>query len=106
MTQEEYKEMLEGVGVPVRYNHGENGLAVPFIYYTFVRAPLLNADNKRYAVKNKASVSIVTTTKEKMNILTARLEDIFSDNEIAFGEPVEGWDDDEKIYINTYDTEV
>lgn len=106
MTQEEYKEMLEGVGVPVRYNHGEKDLAVPFIYYTFVRVPLLNADNKRYAVKYKASVSIVTTSKENMNILTDRLEDIFSENEIAFGEPDEGWDDDEKIYLTTYDTEV
>ena len=106
MTQEEYKEMLEGVGVPVRYNHGEDGLAVPFIYYTFVRTPLLNADNKCFAKKNNASVSIVTNSKADMNILTARLEDVFNDNEMPFGEPDEGWDDDEKIYITTYYMEV
>lgn len=106
MTQEEFKAILDGVGVPVRYDHGEDGLALPFIYYTFVRGTLLNADNKRFAVKNIASVSIITTSKAEMNTITARLEDLFSDNDVPFGDPSEGWDDDEKIYLTTYDMEV
>lgn len=106
MKQQEFVDVLNGLNIPVRYDHGENGLPVPFLYYTFVRGTLLNADNKSYARKNNAVVNIVATTKEDTDRLTSELEELFTDNEIPYGEPLEGYDEKEKTYLTTYYLEV
>lgn len=106
MTQEQFVNILEGAGIPVRYDHGENGLKVPFIFYTFVKGPALNADNKTYIKKNIVEVNILTDSKSDMNAYTDILEGIFDANDIPWGDPSEGWDDDEKIYLTTYNMEV
>ena len=106
MNQQEFYDILTGLNIPVRYDHGEDGLPVPFCYYTFVRATLLNADNKSFATFNNAVVNIVATSKEEINRLTSMLEELLSDNDIPFGDPDEGWDEKEKIYLTTYYLEV
>ena len=106
MTQEELNTMLNRIGIPVRYDHGEKGLKVPFIYYTFERASALNADNYTYHKKNVVSISLVTTSKASQNEYASKLEDLIQEYELPFGDTSEGWNNDEKIYILTYFMEV
>ena len=106
MTQEEFTNILNGVGIPVRYDHGEEGLAVPFIYYTFVRGTALNADNVSYSTKNTIEINLVTTSKAEQHDLSLKLEGLLTANEIPYGSPDEGWSSSEKIYLLTYTLEV
>lgn len=106
MTQEEFVTAVETVGLPVRYDHGEDGLKLPFIYYTFVRGALLHADNKTYAKQNNVSLNLVTTSKAQQNEYSEKIEDLLDSLDIPYGTPDEGWSDGEKFYLLTYDLEV
>lgn len=106
MTIEEINTALSRVGIPVRYDHGEEGLEVPFIYFTFVRGSLLDADNIVYATKHELTINLVTTTKAEQLTYSEKIEEVLTELEIPYGMPDEGWSSGEKIYLLTYNTEV
>lgn len=106
MNREQFHSQLENVGVPVRYGFGEEGLKLPFIYYTFVRQSMIDADNRTYATKNDVELHVEATSKKELDEVCLKVESVLSENDIPFGSPQEGWDNKERIYLNTYYLEV
>lgn len=104
MTQEDFCSELEKTKIPVFYNRAKKGTKVPFIVYTFVRVPDLLADNKAYSKKYNATVELMTNSKTSLNECSIALEEIL--DTIAPYYVTEAWNDDEQIYINSYDMEI
>lgn len=104
MTQEEFKAKLDSTGLPTFYNLAPDGTKVPFLTYTWHRVPMLLADDSVYAKKVEISVDLVCNSKEMLNRCGDALESVL--DEISPWTSNEGWDDQEKIYLNTYSLEV
>lgn len=104
MTQEEFFLKLNETGIPVFYNEAKKGTKVPFIVYTFVRVPDLIADNRVYTKKFDVRVELVTNSKTSLNTNSSILEEVL--DSIAPYSVYEGWNDDEQIFINSYEMEI
>lgn len=104
MTQEQFKERLDEMDIPVFYDHAKAGTKVPFITYNWHRNSQLNADDKVYTKKNEVTIELITNSKSDLNRLSEKLEDILED--IAPWTSEEGYSDEEQIYNNYYTMEV
>lgn len=105
MTISDFFENLKQVRIPWRYDHVEEGLPLPFGVYTYERAPMLEADNKVFAIKNKATVDVYAKTKEELDEICLQIEKVFEDNDIIWSSN-ESHSMDEVFYLNSYSMEV
>lgn len=104
MKQTEFVALLRSVGVPVAYNHARKGTAVPYINYTWLDVPALDADNRAYVKKTEVTVQLVADSKEMLTQFADLLEAVLV--EVGSWSVVEGYSDDEQIYELNYSMEV
>lgn len=106
MTRQEYADILNEIGIPIRYDHAETGLAVPFIYYTFTLQSSLIADNHVYSTKHIVELNLVTVSKAEQDEWLEKIVKVLDANSIPWSVSGEGWDENEKIYLITLTMEV
>lgn len=98
--------MIETVGLPFAYDHfneRDKPIAPPFICFIYPENDDLIADNKNYSKIKKLQIELYTENKNFS--LESRLEKILESYELPYSE-AEGYLDDEKMYMHTYNTEV
>lgn len=98
-------ELLNGLEIPYAYYQFPEGTATepPFICFYYPDQSGFYADNKTYA--KRVSVNIELYTKDKNFELEQRLEDLLDSNEIGYRK-YESYIDSEKLYMQTYESEV
>ena len=111
MTREEIATMIEGFGVPFAFGQfgdddGEDGKpqAVPFIYFSYTSRSDFHADSINYAKIVLLTIELVTS--EPDFDLQNDIEAALTSAELTFDQPDQDFDDIEKAYITTYETEV
>lgn len=106
MTITELVEILNESELSVRYGFAEAGVKLPFIFYTYTRGTAQSADDKSFVKKAVVEINLQTESKAQQLEMASRLEAIFDAHNLPYGDPDEGWDDDERIYLLTYTMEV
>ena len=101
MTHEEVVEMLEETGIPLAYDHFNEGESPdpPFICFLFPGSDNFSADNSVYAEFVNLNVELYTDAKDPE--LEDRLEVILNQHEL-FWNKSEVWIDSEKMYEVLY----
>ena len=105
MTFERIHEILSELQIPVTYYQFEEGtdVAPPFLCWYSPGSDGFYADNKVYA--QLVEITIELYTPDKRWDLEAQLEEILNANELPFAK-TESYIDSEKLFLNTYETEV
>ena len=105
MTTAEIYTMMQAVGVPCVYHHFKEGTGKqpPFICYYFPNDDDLHADNTNYVQINQLIIELYTDAKDFA--LEQTLEGVLKQNELAWSK-TETYIDSEKMYMETYTTEV
>ena len=97
---QELKTVLEGLGLPVAYNHFNTETNPPFVVYSRESTNNFSADNKVYKKINNYIVELYSDYK---NIeLENNLENIFDENNIFYNVEIEDYIDTEQIYRVRY----
>lgn len=105
MTRAEIYTMLKSVGIPAAYDHFNEGTGIqpPFIVFYYPNDNDVIADNTNYVRVDALTVELYTDTKDFK--LEKKLEDALTGAGLVysrFGEYI----DSEKMYMQTYQTEV
>lgn len=105
MTFERIQELLEGTGLPVSYYQFEEDTeeAPPFICWYSPGSDGFYADNSVYA--KLVDITIELYTPDKRWDLEEQVEEILNRNEIPY-QKSESYIDSEKLFLQTYYTEV
>lgn len=105
MTYEEIASMIRSIGVPYTYyqfNEG-TGIAPPFICFYYESSNDLIADNVNYAKVENLIIELYT--KEKDFALETLVGATLNAHEISY-QRYESYIDSEKLYMNTFESEV
>lgn len=107
MTVEELIQKFKAkFSIPLRYNHAEGGLLLPFCIYNWNYLPLIIADNSVYKTKFALEFNFYTKTKAEATELVELFIEFCAENNIVWDEPDESWDEDESFYLTTFNVEV
>lgn len=104
MTYEEIATMIETIGLPFAYDHfNETQAAPPFVCFIYPESDDFIADNRNFQKIKRLQIELYTENKDFS--LESRVEQILESYELPYTE-AEGYLDDEKMYMHTYNTEV
>ena len=105
MTYAEIVAMLEETGLPLAYDHFEEGDSPepPFLVFLFPSSDNFSADGTVYKKINELHVELYTDKKQPD--VEAVLEDVLDRHEIYYDKS-EVWIPEEKLYEVLYSTEV
>lgn len=97
--------MLQGLNLPVAYDHFAEGEApkLPYVIYREPGSDNFNADGRAYYKIDELDIELYTETKDRQ--LEDRLEDILDRHGICYNK-TENWIDSEKMFEILYETEV
>lgn len=103
MTLVDIFTRLYETGIPVAYNHFNVEQTAPYIIYYSESSNFVRADNRQYIKRNDLTVELYTNVKDihSEELVEQALEDLG-----LIWERTEVWLETEKIYLNTYITEV
>lgn len=100
MTEQELYTLLKTLKLPVAYDHFVDMNELPGIVYREATDNVFYADDTAYYLQNQYEVVLIT--KYKDTELEAELEDLLTENDIAF-EKQEYFNDAERVYFIEYD---
>ena len=111
MTRAEIASMIEGFGVPFAFGQfgdddgdDEKPQAAPFIYFSYTSRSDFHADGINFAKIVLLTVELVTV--EPDFDLQNAIEVALTAAELTFDQPDQAFDDGQRVYITTYNTEV
>lgn len=111
MTREEIATMILGFGVPFAFGQfgdddgdGDKPQPAPFIYFSYTSRSDFHADGINYA--KIVLLTIQLCTSEPDFDLQNDIEAALTAAELTFDQPDQEYDDTERAYITTYETEV
>ena len=111
MTRVEIASMIEGFGVPFAFGQfgdddgdGEKPQAAPYIYFSYTSRSDFHADGINFAKIVLLTVELVTV--EPDFDLQNAIESALTAAELTFDQPDQAFDDGQRVYITTYNTEV
>lgn len=109
MTRQEIASMIGGFGVAYAFGHfddddGERPQGPPYIYFSYTDRADFHADGVNYV--KIVELTIELCTAEPDFALQNAIEATLTAQEMTFDQPDQEYDDGEKIYITTYNTEV
>ena len=105
MTYEDITAMLEEVGLPLAYDHFQEGEAPapPFLVFLFPRSDNLSADGTVYQKIEMLNVELYTDLKQPD--VEGKVEAVLARHDIFYNK-TEVWIPEEKLYEVVYTTEV
>lgn len=105
MKQEEFYKNLQNIGLPVTYDHWEEGNApeLPYIVYRYPESRNFKAEGKVYFKKNIVEIELYT--EEKNICLEESAEDLLDTMEITY-DKTEEYIETERMYKILYEMEV
>lgn len=105
MTSIEIATMIASTGLASAYNHfpEKAAPALPFICFYYDQPNNFNADNKTYQKVVSLTIELYTANKDLTS--EAAVESVLAANELPYRKS-ETFIDSEKMYLNTYETEV
>ena len=105
MTYEDITAMLEEVGLPLAYDHFQEGEAPapPFLIFLFPRSDNLSADGNVYQKIDELNVELYTDLKQPD--VERKVEAVLDEHDIFYNK-TEVWIPEEKLYEVVYTTEV
>jgi len=105
MTYSEIVSMLEEAGLPLAYDHFEEGESPdpPFLIFLFPRSDNFAADGKVYQKICELHIELYTDLKQPD--VEEAIEDVLDGHEIIYDKS-EVWIPEEKLYEVLYSTEV
>lgn len=109
MTREEIAAMIAGFGVPYAFGHfddedGQRPQGPPYIYFSYTDRADFHADGINYVKIVELTIELCTAAPDFE--LQNTIETTLTTLEMTFDQPDQEYDDGEKIYITTYNTEV
>lgn len=109
MTRGQIASMIASFGVDYAYGHytdddGAHPQGPPYIYFSYSDRADFHADGINYV--KIAELTIELCTAEPEFGIQNSIEAALTAGEMTFGQPDQEYDDTEKIYITTYNTEV
>lgn len=109
MTREQIASMIQGFGVDYAFGHfddddGERPQGPPYIYFSYTDRSDFHADGINYVKIVELTIELCTAEPdfELQNAIEAAL----TAGEMTFDQPDQEYEETEKIYITTYNTEV
>lgn len=99
----ELYDLLKTLNIPVAYDHfvSNKDVPIPFLVYREVNADTFKADGITYYRPHNFEIELITEKKDV--VLQQAIEDLLTENNIAYDVEDEVWDDEEKIYHNYYE---
>lgn len=96
-------DLLNTLDIPVAYDHfvSNKEVSIPFVVYREISADTFKADGITYYRPHNFEIELITEKKDIA--LQQRIEDLLTNNNIAYDVTDEVWDDDENIYHNFYE---
>lgn len=96
-------DLLNTLNIPVAYDHfvSNKEVSIPFVVYREISADTFKADGITYYRPHNFEIELITEKKDIA--LQQRIEDLLTNNNIAYDVTDEVWDDDENIYHNFYE---
>ncbi len=109
MTREQIASMIASFGVDYAFGHfadddGARPQGPPYIYFSYSDRADFHADGINYVKIAELTIELCTAEPEfgMQNAIEAAL----TAGEMTFDQPDQAYDETEKIYITTYNTEV
>lgn len=95
--------LLKTLNIPVAYDHfvSDKEVSIPFVVYREVNTDTFKADGITYYRPHNFEIELITEKKDV--VLQQTIEDLLTENKIAYNVEDEVWDDEEKIYHNYYE---
>lgn len=105
MTYQNFNQIVASFGIPYAYRTftKETKRVPPFCVFYYDDRDDVFADNINYAKLESVIIELYTSTKDFA--LEKKIEDILTENEIAYSK-YEIWIDSEKMYEIVYESEV
>lgn len=105
MTYQNFNEIIASFGLPYAYRFftKETAKPAPFVVFYYDGRDDVFADNLNYAKLENVVIELYTSTKDFA--LEKRIEDILTENKIAYSKS-EIYIDSEKLYEIIYESEV
>ena len=105
MTYEDITAMLEEAGLPLAYDHFQEGEAPapPFLVFLFPRSDNFSADGNVYQKIDTLSIELYTDLKQPD--VERKVEAVLTRHDIFYNK-TEVWIPEEKLYEVVYTTEV
>lgn len=103
MTIKQIATMINGIGIPNRYDHFTESPAPPYLVFYFPAQNDIFADNSNYCGKAQLHVELFTAEKDFAN--EALVEKALSDNGLSWYKSTD-FLNDELLYMTTYELEV
>lgn len=105
MTYQEINNLIASIGIPYAYYQFPEGteIAPPFICFYYDEQRGFAADNINYAKPVGLVIELYTKVKDFQ--LEARIEEALNNNEIVYAR-LESYIDSEKLFMQTYESEV
>lgn len=96
-------DLLNTLDIPVAYDHfvSNKEVSIPFVVYREISADTFKADGITYYRPHNFEIELITEKKDIA--LQQRIEDLLTNNNIAYDVTDDVWDDDENIYHNFYE---
>ena len=111
MTRAEIASMIEGFGVPFAFGQfgdddgdDEKPQAAPFIYFSYTSRSDFHADGINYAKIVLLTIELVTVDPDFD--LQTEIETALTASDMTFDQPDQEFDDGQRVYLTTYNTEV
>ena len=105
MTSTEIATMIASIGLPSAYNHfpEKAAPALPFVCFYYDQPNNFVADNKTYQKVVALTIELYTANKDLTS--ESAVENVLAANELPYRKS-ETFIDSEKMYLNSYETEV
>lgn len=105
MTRKEVYDMITGMGYPAAYNHypDQTQKAPPFICFYYAQSNDMIADDHNYTKVEQIVIELFTAKKDFA--AEQAIEAVLRANCLPYTR-IEDYFDDEKMYMQTYTTEV
>ena len=115
MTRAEIAAVIAGFGVDYAFGHfddedGQRPQGPPYIYFSYTDRADFHADGINYVKIVELTIELCTALEHTVAVPDFALQNLIETEltarEMTFDQPDQEYDDGERIYITTYNTEV
>ena len=100
MTLEEFGELIGAIGIPAVLGYYKNAQATPYIAYAATEKNCIYADGRCIYAEEWIALLFVSQARDTAS--EALIENLLTENGLAFGDPELDYDEKQGIHTVTY----